>query len=319
MLSKLQSHLKDLIQKSLEQSFKLSSNIPSIDLEIPSDKKHGEYSCNIALKLAKILKKNPMELAGQIAETLKGRVAESAFKDEVKNIGVKKPGFINFYLSTKAFGQILEEVFKEGENFGRLTTGKGIKVQIEFVSANPTGPFSVAHARQGAVGDALANILNFLGFEAKKEFYVNDEGNQINILGRSVELRAREILGEKIEFPEDGYQGDYIRDMAQEYLDRHKIKKAEQLNGKYEDIRQYAVDHLLDIIKKELKDFGVNFDIWSHQSKIAHLKAIQEVLDFLGEKGFLYEKDGALWFKSTDFEDDKDRVVEKRDRKSTRL
>ncbi|OGX33605.1 MAG: arginine--tRNA ligase [Omnitrophica WOR_2 bacterium RIFCSPHIGHO2_01_FULL_48_9] len=319
MLSTLQEQLKEVVVQSLRESHKSLKEFPPVILEIPNDKKHGEFSCNIALQLAKPLKQPPLDLAAQLVTSIQKNIKASPINANVQKIDVVRPGFINFHLSPQALYGTLSDVLAQGENYGRASFGKNKKIQVEFVSANPTGPLSVAHARQAAVGDALVNILNFTGFAAKKEFYVNDEGNQINILGRSVELRAQELLGEKVEFSEDCYQGDYIRDMARIYLDQNKIKKAADLSAKADHIRQFAVDYLLDVIKKELDDFGVHFDVWSHQSKIGTQGNIEAVLDFLGEKGFLYEKEGALWFKSTDFGDDKDRVVEKSDGNYTYL
>lgn len=319
MLSHFQEQLKSVLSASVKESYKDLPEVPQVLLDTPADKKFGEFSSNIAMQLTKIVRKPPFEVAGILVESVRKNIAHGSLKDSIEKVEVVKPGFINFYLSRQAFGATLAHILKEGEHFGRSDAGKKEKFQIEFVSANPTGPLSVAHARQGAVGDALGSILKFIGFDVTKEFYVNDEGNQINILGKSVELRAREIFGETITFPEDCYQGDYIRDMAQIYIDKNKIKKAPELDSKLDHIRQFAVDHLLAIIKQELNDFGVHFDVWSHQSKIATQEAIEGVLAFLGEKGFLYEKEGALWFKSTDFGDDKDRVVQKSDGNYTYL
>ena len=319
MLSYFQDQLKGVIAGSFHECYKALKEVPSVTIEIPSDKKFGEFSSNIAMQLTKQLRKPPLELATPLADAIRKNIASGILKNKIQKVDVVKPGFINFYLSEEALGDVLSAVLKEGDHFGRSEFGKKEKIQIEFVSANPTGPLSVAHARQGAVGDALGNILNFLGFDVTKEFYVNDEGNQINILGRSVELRGREVLGETVVYPEDCYQGDYIRDMAKLYIEENKIRKAADLDSKESHVRQFAVDHLLNIIKKELEDFGVRFDVWSHQSKIATPESIQAVLDYLGEKGFLYEKEGALWFKSTDFGDDKDRVVEKSDGNYTYL
>lgn len=319
MLNTFEEQLKELIQKSVHSCFKVGQDSPHVFIEIPKDKKHGEFTSNIAMQLTKVLRKPPFDLAGQLAEEIKAGLAGTSLKDKIAKVEIVRPGFINFYLSLPARYQLLSNLLTERENFGRSSFGQKKKIQLEFVSANPTGPLSVAHARQAAVGDALANIMNFVGFAAVKEFYVNDEGNQINILGRSIEQRAREILGEVVQFAEDNYQGDYIRDMARIFMERNKITMLKQLEGKEDACRQFGVDYLLDIIKKELNDFGVHFDIWSHQSKIATKENIEAVLDFLGEKGFLYEKEGALWFKSTDFGDDKDRVVEKSDGNYTYL
>jgi arginyl-tRNA synthetase len=225
-------------------------------------------------------------------------------------VKVEGAGFINFYLSEKYFYAQLEDIISVGENFGRLDYGKKIKVLIEFVSANPTGPLSVAHARQAAVGDVLANILKFLGYKVKREYYLNDEGNQIDILGESIKLRLKELAGEKIEFPGNYYQGEYIYEIAKKFTVHSSQSKV---------LADYGVKYILKIIKKELDDFGVKFDYWYSQKKLRQSGKIKKGLDFLKQKGFLFEQDGALWFKSTQFGDDKDRVVVKSDGSYTYL
>jgi len=315
MLSNFKIKLQTHLERSLKDAFPAhKKTLPSVEIEIPADSKHGEFASNIAMKSSKVFKKSPMDLAGEFLAALKHITKDDQFKGEIAKIEVKKPGFINFYLTPQLLYGILDEIFKEGDAYGRLNLGEKKKIQIEFVSANPTGPLSVAHARQAAVGDALANILNFIGFDVSREYYINDKGNQINILGDSIKCRAIELLGGTINFPEDGYQGSYIRDMAQIFLNENKINTIEALESR--DAKQlidFGVKYLLDVIRKDLDDFGVHFQIWSYESKIATKTNIEGILDYLGEKGFLYEKDGALWFKSTDFGDDKDRVVEKSD------
>ena len=318
MLSHLKVQLQALLEESLKEAFPQQQDFPSIELERPSEKIHGDMACNVALKSAKILRKSPLQIANEILLVLNKNL--NTLNGQVLKVEVKNPGFINFYLSPEAFYSVLTEIFKQDEKFGRSDIGQKAKVQIEFVSANPTGPLSVAHARQAAVGDALGNILEAVGFKVTKEYYVNDEGNQINILGNSIRLRAKEILGERIEFPEDGYQGEYIKDMAREYLKKSKIDTLEKLaKHSLEKFRQFGVDYLMDVIKKDLEDFRARFDVWSHQSKIATPKSIAAVLELLKKKGFVYEKEGALWFRSTDFGDDKDRVVKKSDGSYTYL
>lgn len=326
MSSDFQSQLKSTIEQSLIEISRTFQADPthlapiSVTLEIPTERKHGEYSCTIALRLAGLLKKNPIELARLIRDSIQTKLPVTSLKNKIQSIEVVKPGFINFHLTPTAILEILERILQEGENFGRSKQQRGNKIQIEFVSANPTGPLSVAHARQAAVGDALGNILKFLGYEVLKEFYVNDAGNQINILGRSIELRAREILGETVSFPEDGYQGDYLRDIAQMFLNQNKITTITQLNEKkLLNFSQFGVDYLLAVIQKELNDFGVRFDVWSFQSKIATNTSIEKVLELLREKGFIDDHEGAVWFKSMAFGDDKDRVVRKSDGSYTYL
>ncbi len=320
MLVHLKTQLQTLLQNALSVAYPDQLNSLPIELDIPTEKVFGEYSSNIALKSAKIFKKAPTVVANEFLAIFTMAIEKSPLKDKIAKIEVKNPGFINFFLTPTALYDVVYQIFKDEANYGRLNFGQNKKIQIEFVSANPTGPLSIAHARQAAVGDALANIFNFIGFKADREFYVNDEGNQINILGRSVAQRAQELLGEKVDFLEDNYQGDYIKDMAKEFMAQHKINNLDGLNAtKPETFSQWAADYLLNVIKKELDDFGVHFDTWSHQSKIATAEKIVAVLDVLKGKGFIYEKEGAWWFKSTDFGDDKDRVVKKSDGSYTYL
>lgn len=321
--------VKDDLQSTLSHCLKevypaLESSFPVL-LDIPSDKKHGEFSANAALKLSGVLKQNPMTIAESIRQKFLSRIADGPLKEKIKSVEVKKPGFLNFYLTDQALYEILREAHEKDVNFGRSTSGKGQKVQIEFVSANPTGPLSVAHARQAAVGDALVNIFAYLGYDAKREFYVNDEGNQINILGDTVRVRAYNELiagtGPKEELAEHHYQGEYIIDIAKQFIQDEGVKTVDDLNKKAGQgvIARYAADYLLDVIKKELEDFGVHFDVWSRQSRIATNEKIASVLKELEAKGYIYSKDGALWFKSTAFGDDKDRVVKKSDGSYTYL
>ena len=321
MLANLREQLKKHLERSLKEKLPAAENLPSVELDIPADKIHGEFSCNIALKSAKLLKKPPVVIAEKFCAILgDALLANNELKDKIAKVEVKNPGFINFFLTPKALYQIVTDIFQEKDNYGRSNLGLGKKVQVEFVSANPTGPLSVAHARQAAVGDALANILEFIGFKASREYYINDGGNQINLLGESIKCRAIELLGGQAELPENGYQGEYIKDMAKEFIAKAKIKNLADIN-KQDPIsfKNYGVDHLLAVIRKDLEDFNVHFDCWTRETKVATKDSISAILDILKGKGFLYEKDSAPWFKSTDFGDDKDRVVRKSDGSYTYL
>lgn len=314
MLSDLKNQLMTAIENSLRQLPLNSFPMPAITLEIPENKMHGEFACNVALRLAGPLKQNPMEVGKKIQQNLQKEISAGSLQQKIQLVDLKPPGFINFFLSAAALGETVTQIRREAERYGRQRFGNAKKIQIEFVSANPTGPLSVAHARQAAVGDALANILDWLGFRVTKEFYVNDEGNQINILGRSIRDRAREIVGESFSFPEDNYQGEYIKDMAGDFLARHEVRDRAGLDRiAPEFFFQYGCEELLNVIKQELENFGVHFDVWSFQSKIATADHIEKVLGDLRQKGSLYDQDGALWFRSTQFGDDKDRVVKKSD------
>lgn len=300
------------LQEVIKQSLPPLEVVPAIVIDVPTDKVHGELTCNIALQLSRILKKSPMIIAGEILSRIQENLKATSLKNTFSTIEIKQPGFINFYFSLAGFYSILQEVLSQQDKYGCSNFGAETPFCLEFVSANPTGPLTVAHGRQAAVGDSLVNILKAVGYKAQKEYYVNDEGNQINILGRSISFRAKEILGEKIEFPEDGYQGDYIRTMAHEFIQKHNIKNLDDLNKMdAKEFCLFGVQYLMNVIKEDLNDFNVHFDIWSYQSKIATNKAIEEVLKDFQSKGYIYENEGALWFKSTLWGDDKDRVVKK--------
>ena len=313
MLTHLRSQLNDIVQASLDVGVPLEPSSVA-NLEAPANKDHGDLACNAALQLAKILKRNPMEIAEKLAERIRQGILESPIRDKVRSVEVLRPGFINFRLAPAAYHEVVADVLCRKEDYGRTSFGKGKKVLVEFVSANPTGPLTVAHARQAAVGDILVNVLNFTGHRAEREFYVNDGGNQIRTLGLSVQLRCKEIFGEKIAYPEDCYQGGYIQDMAKIFADQRQFKVLADINGcPLEDFSFFAKNYLMDVIREDLRLFRVTFDNWSFESEVASPAKIEQTLDELRQKGFIYEQDGALWFKSTQFGDDKDRVVKKTD------
>lgn len=316
MLSQFQQQLKGTIESALKESRFPGLEMPLVELDAPTVKDFGDYSTNIAMKAARVLRKSPLALAQDFAVLIQAALKEQGLDQYVSAVKPIQPGFINFYLSAKTAFRVLEDVLAQGESYGRSSAGNNQRVQIEFVSANPTGPLTIAHARQAVVGDVLANILNFTGAQAQREYYVNDGGNQITILGRSIEFRMREILGETIDFPPECYQGAYIKDMARIFMERNGVTRLDQVDqfpDKVMQLRKFGATYLLEVIQQELKDLGVHFDIWTYESQVADKKTILAVLDELQQKGFLYEKDGALWFASTRLGDDKDRVVRKSD------
>ncbi len=310
MKKNIQEQLISIIRESLKE-LGLEKALPSpLYLDLPTDSRFGDLTTNAALQLSKAIKRPPQEIAAGLIKKIKERLAKSPAAQYLKEIKIEGAGFINFYLQNKYFYEQLRGILGEKEGALKRDLGRGQKVLLEFVSANPTGPLSVAHARQAAVGDVLASIFEFLGFKVKREYYLNDEGNQINILGRSVELRLRQLQGERIEFPEEYYQGEYIYQIA---------KDIKNQKSKIKNTTEYCVEYILKIIKKELDDFGVKFDIWYSQKALAKSGQIEKALGFLKKRGFLYQEGGALWFKSTQFGDDKDRVVIKSDKSYTYL
>ncbi len=313
MFTDLRTHVSDIVRASCEVLGPLPS-APSIVLEIPSHKDHGDLACNVALQLSKVLKRDPMQIAGSLRERIGGLVAASLLKDKIVSVEIFRPGFINFRLAPAAYHDVVRDVMAGGADYGRFDAGKGRKVLVEFVSANPTGPLTVAHARQAAVGDVLVNILNFTGHHAEREFYVNDGGNQIRTLGLSIQLRVKELFGATVIYPEDCYQGGYIQDMAKIFAGQRKFASLADVDAcPMEDFCNFGKAHLMDVIREDLRLFRVTFDNWSFESEVANAGKIAATLEELRAKGFIYEKDAALWFASTRFGDDKDRVVKKSD------
>jgi arginyl-tRNA synthetase len=288
--------------------------IPEIVCETPKHRAFGDLSTSIAMQICKLVKGlDPMKVAGCIAESLRCKLKESDIADSVSNIDIKQPGFINFYLSKNYLQGVVKEIKDKGADFGRLYQDKQKKVIIEFVSANPTGPLSVAHGRQAAIGDVLANILDFTGHKVTREYYLNDEGNQILILGKSIHARYCELLGEQCPFPENGYKGDYIVDIARLFVEKHHKNMIIPDDRNIQFFCDFGIKHIMEGIKKDLCDFKVNFDNYYSQRKLGESGKIEKVLKELDQKSFIYEKDSALWFSSTKFGDDKDRVLRKSD------
>jgi len=300
------------IEKAIKQAFpEISVPAKDIILEVPKLEEHGNISTNVAMRLSKILKKSPVDIAEAIVKEMQKDIVKTPLSGKIASIFVKHPGFINFFFTNFALYNILSEIQSKGIKYGSCNLGKKRKVQVEFVSANPTGPLSVAHGRQAAVGDSLANILKFTGWNVTKEYFINDEGRQMNMLGESIRQRYLELLGKQSSFPEDGYKGKYIYDIAQTIINKHGDKYAIAGDEALSFFRDYGCNFILNIIKEELKDFFVNFDVWTSQAKLVRVDKIQKAFKLLEKKGFLYKQDDAVWFKSTVFGDDKDRVVVK--------
>lgn len=320
MFFETRRQLQSLIQEALKSFEGIPS--PTVLIDAPSDKQHGEFSCNVALQLSRSLKKSPLVIAQQLLPQLQELLKKSPLDTQIAKIEIKAPGFINFYLSPEGFYNVLYDVFGQKGDYGRSHFGEAKKFCLEFVSANPTGPLTVAHGRQAAVGDSLANILQAVGFDVTREYWVNDDGNQINILGRSIKARAQQILGQDIPLFEDAYQGEYIRVMAREFMNEHSIKTSVELDKQPEaEFRKFGVEYLMGMIRQDLVDFGVKFDQWSLSSDSAKPEAIKSALDQIKDKNKgkdpIFEHEGAVWFRSTLWGDDKDRVIIKSDGSNT--
>ncbi|MBO8153429.1 arginine--tRNA ligase [Thermovirga sp.] len=301
--------LRELIRDAVleladERGIKIEESV-EVEVERPKREEHGDWATNIALQYSKVFGEKPRDLAMGIVNKL-------GSNPYIEKAEVAGPGFINFTLSRKWISELLINVIKDGPDFGRVNVGKGRKVQVEFVSANPTGPLHVGHGRGAAVGDVCANILAFAGWDVQREYYINDAGLQIDLLGKSTQARYFEICGEpgKAPFPEDGYKGAYIYELAQQILDEEgnrflEIPPEESLPY----FKDYACRVILEGIKKDLADFGVNFDMWFSEKSLYEGDLLQRTLETLKSNGYAYEADGATWFKATAFSDDKDRVL----------
>ncbi len=303
----IDAHLKDF---SKQAGILLPSDF-QYDLEQPKRKEHGDVACNFAFRLAKAVNQNPVEVAKKARDYFSEIVKKEAhFSKAVRDIQVAGPGFLNFFLTENVMTEILKTIWSEGEKYGASDFGKGEKVIIEYVSANPTGPLTIAHGRQAVVGDTLANLLLKTGYQVFREYYLNDRGVQIQILGLSVYIRYLELAGIKKQFPENGYQGAYIGDLAKQVFDNNGRKYAEMSEEKaLEFFSKYAADTILEDIRNDLARVGVKFDSYFSEQTLGEKKLIDHVLKKLKDKGYTYEREGALWFNSTAFGDDKDRVL----------
>jgi arginyl-tRNA synthetase len=342
----LKQIIHDLIEQALaglQQSEVLPAGLAANIQVTPSkDRSQGDFASNIAMMLAKSAGKPPRDLAGLI-------VAQIDAHDAIDKIEVAGPGFINFFVAGATSHAVINSILQQGEAYGTSDYGEGQKIQIEFVSANPTGPLHVGHGRGAAYGATLANVLRNVGFDVQNEYYVNDAGRQMDILGTSTWLRYLELCGIEIKFPSNGYQGDYVWDIAatlhrqngdrfqvtNEQLmqnvradapegDKEKhiddlIANAHSLLGEedYRIVFDLALDTLIDVIRKDLHAFGVDYDEWFSERSLADNGHIESAIQRLADNGHIYDKDGALWFRSTDFGDDKDRVVKRENGQTT--
>jgi len=303
--AELISFLVESVKKAIFDGDLDLEKVPEVSIEVPREKGHGDYATNLAMVLAGQAGMNPRQIAEIIVENFDSEIVE--------NISIAGPGFINFTLKKAWLWNNLKIITKRAEDYGKIDAGKGKSVQVEFVSANPTGPLHVGHSRGAVVGDVTASIMEAAGFDVEREYYINDAGNQMNILGESTLLRYREILGEEIEIPADVYAGDYIKEIAQDLYDQYGSDLMDKENSERLEIcREYAYQEMLKNIEHDLEKFGIKFDSWFSERTL-HPDKIQQAIDLLRDKGYIYEQEGALWFKSTEFGDDKDRVIIKSD------
>ena len=309
--SKLKQEIKAAVIKA---NLAAEEQIPDVILEMPKDKANGDYSTNMAMQLTRIAKKAPK----MIAEELVAHFDNT--KASIEKIEIAGPGFINFYMNNSYLTDLIPAVLEAGDHYGETTVGNQQKVQVEFVSANPTGDLHLGHARGAAVGDSLCNILAKAGYDVSREYYINDAGNQINNLANSVEARYFQALGLDKPMPENGYHGEDIigigKALANEFGDKF-VEMDEQ--ERFNQFREYGMKYEMAKLKKDLEDFRVPFDVWYSETSLYQNGKIDEALKDLRDNGYIYEKDGATWFRSTDFGDDKDRVLIKQDGSYTYL
>ena len=335
----MKHHIENLIASALA-GLEATGALPAahgaaITVDHTKSKEHGDYACNIALVLAKQARAKPRELAEKILKALPA-------SDKVIKVEIAGPGFINFFLRPDANHGVIRDILDQRESFGRSQVGAGHKVQVEFVSANPTGPLHVGHGRGAAYGATLANLLDAVGFQVHREYYINDAGRQMDILATSVWLRYLELCGEKFDFPVNGYKGDYVYDIGatlhRENGDKYRhasaklfenvpadepkggdkethidslIERAKSLLGAatYRQVFDLGLNVILDDIRKDLEEFGVSYDQWFSERALVEDGAAERAIERLKKSGHVYEKEGALWFRSTDYGDEKDRVV----------
>lgn len=314
-VEQIQHEIKEALHQAIEKAQLMEgAEIPEIKLESPRSKENGDYAANIAMQLTKLAKKPPRAIAESILEHLD--TANTA----IDSIEIAGPGFLNIRLKTDSLGDVVKTVLEQGADYGRSDSGQQQKIQVEFVSANPTGDLHLGHARGASLGDSLCNILDKAGYDVSREYYINDAGNQINNLAHSIDVRYFEALGLDKEMPEDGYRGADIitiaKDLVEQYGDRYvNVPEEERLAI----FREHGLNIELDKLKKDLADFRVHFDNWFSETSLYHNGKIEVALDKLRENGHVYEEDGATWFRSTTFGDDKDRVLIKQDGSFTYL
>ena len=298
----LATAIKAAAQKAIDAGTVKGGELPEVLLEVPPQKEFGDFATNFAMQSARALKCNPRMIAQAVVDNM-----DCAYVEKMEIAG---PGFINFYLKQDWIYDVLSGIIAEGENYGNLVSDCKEKIQVEYVSANPTGPLHVGHGRGAAVGSALANLMKAAGMDVSREFYINDAGNQINNLAASVNARYLEQLGQTVEFPENGYHGHDIIETAERivriYGDRFLNMSEEE---RLQEFRTIALKEKLAALKEDLEAFNVTYDHWFSEQTLHDANAIKSACDLLTERGYLYEQDGALWLKATEYGDDKDRVV----------
>ncbi len=306
MKSSLDTLLKATFDDCVEQGLLAETPLPDYVIEVPNNPEHGHFATNLPLTLASVQRRPPLEIASVIVEHIENN------DNLLENAEVAAPGFINFTIRREAWHRVLSRVVAQGNAYGRSDLGRGQKVLVEFVSANPTGPLHLGHGRGAALGDTLCRILSFCGYDVIREFYINDAGQQIRLLGESIFSRFMQKHRQDYPFPENGYRGDYIWDLAEKISG--EIDLAQMPHEKAIELcAERGKGIMLEEIREDLTRFGVSFDVWFSESELFRKGLLDEALKKIEDKGQLYEKDNALWIKTSGFGDDKDRVIRKKD------
>jgi arginyl-tRNA synthetase len=308
----LQQDIKDHI-KEIVISLGYSDDTFNPVLEEPKEKVNGDYSTNCAMQLTKVAKKAPKIIAQEIVSKFELE------KYYVLKIDIAGPGFINFYMDNQYLTTVIKDIISSNDSYGRSDYGNNQTINVEFVSANPTGDLHLGHARGAAIGDALCRILDAAGYDVTREYYINDAGNQIHNLAVSTIARYEQALGLDTPMPEDGYYGQDIIDIANELIEKFGDQYKEDTPERYNYFRNYAKTYELEKIKRDLGNFRVEFDVWTSEQQLYDDEKVEVAIDTLANKGYIYKEDGATWFKSTEFGDDKDRVLRKTDGSLTYL
>lgn len=294
----------DAIEACREEGLLNYQQLPDFVIEVPREKGHGDFACNIAMLLAREARMAPRK----IAETIVNMINTVSY-DQIEKIEVAGPGFINIFLNDSWLYDIPALVYKLGDIYG-YNSRLGQRVQVEFVSANPTGNLHMGNARGGAIGDTLANILDRAGYDVQREFYINDAGNQIEIFTDSLETRYLQLNGYDLPFPENGYAGQDVVDTVKRIISRYGKQLLDMApEQRRKTLLDYALEEKVDYIHKTLENFGVNYDVWFSEKTLHEAGKIDQVVNYLREKGYVYEEENALWFKSTLFGDEKDEVI----------
>ena len=310
-MNQIENNLKLALQEAIKKSFDL--DVSDILIERPKDLNHGDYASNVAMKICKLAKMKPIDVANTLVSNI------DLAKASIEKIEIAGPGFMNFFISSNTLTQVINKVLMEKDNYGKSNAGKGMKINVEYVSANPTGDLHPGHARGAAMGDSITRLMKMAGYDVTREYYINDAGNQIHNMAKSLQARYLQVCGIDAQVPEDGYHGPDLVEIAKELYAEVKDAYVEDNQANYEFFRQYGLNKELDKLKADLKAFNVEFDVWTSEKSLYDRGLVEKSLDTLKANGYTYEAEGALWLKTTLFNDDKDRVLVKSDGSYTYL